>query len=108
MTHYGGMRVTWTICPACGGQLAIGWDKTEDQTREVPVAFNCVHHCELTISQAVKAATGPSPGGSDRGSLTATEELIQLASEQGNIDEAAPPGRGRACYRYGRARPARQ
>ena len=59
MSHDVSLRVTWTICPVCGGQLAIGWDRRGGRAREVPVEFDCVHHCELTVSQAARAATQP-------------------------------------------------
>lgn len=64
MTHDVSLRVTWTTCPVCGGPLAIGWGERGEQAGEVPVEFDCAHHCELTVSQAVQAATGaPVPGG---------------------------------------------
>ena len=62
MSHDVSLRVTWTTCPVCGGQLAIGWGRRGDQPHEVPVEFDCVRHCELTVSEAVRAATEPSRG----------------------------------------------
>ncbi len=63
MYHDDSSRVTWATCPVCGGQLAIGWARRGDQTREVPVEFDCVRHCELTVGQGVRAATEPDTTG---------------------------------------------
>ena len=69
MSHNDSSRVSWTTCPICGGQLAIGWDKLVHQAREVPVEFDCVNHCQLTVNQEVRAATEPSLGDALRGPI---------------------------------------
>ena len=55
MSHDASGRVSWTTCPICGGQLAIGWHQSGDEAREVPVEFDCVNRCQLSVSQAVLA-----------------------------------------------------
>jgi len=61
MSHDISRRVSWTTCPVCGGHLAIGWDKPEDRYGEVPVEFDCVNRCQLTLSQALETAMELSP-----------------------------------------------
>lgn len=44
-------RVTWTSCPRCGEQAAVGWQtrgRSDGSAREEAVEFDCPAGCCLT------------------------------------------------------------
>jgi hypothetical protein len=52
-------RVTWEVCPRCGGVAAVGWSRVpgtsgaSDECR--PVEFDCLSGCQVTIGVLAQA-----------------------------------------------------
>lgn len=47
-------RVSWEICPSCGGRIAIGWsarDTADGPVAERPVEYDCSAGCHLTLAE---------------------------------------------------------
>lgn len=54
-------RISWTSCPRCDGQAAVGWrigTARDGTVREDPVSFDCSAGCRLTELQLLYWFTG--------------------------------------------------